>query len=91
MDAMFNKAIRMGLAVSLLGFAAASMASAAQIRDNKTVLTFSQAVEIPGHVLPAGSYVFRLADSLSDRHIVQVFNADGSRIIATILANPVPP
>jgi len=83
---MFNKAIRIGLAVSLVGFAAASTAQAAQTRDNKTVLTFSQPVEIPGHVLPAGTYVFRLADSLSDRHIVQVFNADESTIIATILA-----
>jgi len=83
---MFNKAIRIGLAVSLIGLAAASTAQAAQTRDNKTTLTFSQPVEIPGHVLPAGTYVFRLADSLSDRHIVQVFDADGSRIIATILA-----
>ena len=82
---MFNKAIRIGLAVSVVGLAAASTAYA-QTRDNKTTLTFSQPVEIPGHVLPAGTYVFRLADSLSDRHIVQVFDADGSRIIATILA-----
>jgi hypothetical protein len=86
MDGMFNKTIRIGLAVSVFGFAAVSMAHAAQTRDNKTTLTFSQPVEIPGHVLPAGTYVFRLADSLSDRHIVQVFNADGSRIIATVLA-----
>jgi hypothetical protein len=83
---MFNKTIRIGLAVSVLGFAAVSMAHAAQTRDNRTTLTFSQPVEIPGHVLPAGTYVFRLADSLSDRHIVQVFDADGSRVIATILA-----
>ena len=83
---MFNKTIRIALAVSVLGFAGVSMAHAAQTRDNKTTLTFSQPVEIPGHVLPAGTYVFRLADSLSDRHIVQVFNADGSRIIATVLA-----
>ena len=83
---MFNKTIRIGLAVSVFGFAAVSMAHAAQTRDNKTTLTFSQPVEIPGHVLPAGTCIFRLADSLSDRHIVQVFNADGSRIIATVLA-----
>ena len=83
---MFNKTIRMGLAVSFLGLAAASMAHAAQQRDNRTALTFSQPVEIPGRVLPAGTYVFRLADSRSDRHIVQVLNADGSTIIATVLA-----
>jgi len=56
--------------------------------NKKTVLTFNQAVEIPGVVLPAGQYVFKLADSLSDRHIVQVFNADEDKIFATILAIP---
>src|SRR4029077_1222797 len=33
-----------------------------------------------------GTYTFQLLDYLSDRHIVQIFNADGSHIIATILA-----
>jgi hypothetical protein len=54
--------------------------------NKKTVVTFSQAVEIPGKVLPAGTYTFQLLDSPSDRHIVQIFNADGTHIIATILA-----
>jgi LPXTG-motif cell wall-anchored protein len=49
-------------------------------------MTFSQPVEIPGQILPAGTYTFVLADSPSDRHIVQIFNADGSQIIATVLA-----
>src|SRR6202023_3911778 len=43
-------------------------------------------IEIPGQILPAGTYTFQLLDSLSDRHIVQIFNAGGSQIIATILA-----
>jgi len=43
-------------------------------------------VEVPGKILPAGTYTFQLLDSPSDRHIVQIFNADGSQIIATILA-----
>ncbi len=54
--------------------------------NKKTVVTFSQSVEIPGRILPAGTYTFKLLDSLSDRHIVQIFNADGSEIITTILA-----
>lgn len=37
-------------------------------------------------VLPAGVYLFRLLDSFSDRHIVQVFNKDESQLYATILA-----
>jgi LPXTG-motif cell wall-anchored protein len=54
--------------------------------NKKTIVTFSQDVEVPGKILPAGTYTFQLLDSNSDRHIVQIFNADGSQIIATILA-----
>lgn len=72
------------LAVTL--FAATLLPSArADEWNKKTVVTFSQAVEVPGRILPAGTYTFKLLDSLSDRHIVQIFNADGSQIIATIL------
>lgn len=56
--------------------------------NKKTVVTFSQPVELPGIVLPAGTYVFKLYDSLSDRHVVQVFNSDETHICATILAIP---
>jgi len=54
--------------------------------NKKTIVTFSQAVEVPGKILPAGTYTFQLMDSPSDRHIVQIFNADGSQIITTVLA-----
>ena len=47
--------------------------------NKKTVMTFSQPVEIPGQILPAGTYTFKLVDSASDRHIVQFFNADGTQ------------
>ena len=36
--------------------------------DKKTILTFSGPFQIPGKTLPAGSYVFKLADT-NDRHI----------------------
>ncbi len=48
-------------------------------------MTFNQPIEIPGQVLPAGTYTFKLLDSPSDRHVVQIFNADGMHIIATVL------
>ena len=54
--------------------------------NKKTIVTFSQPVEVPGKILPAGTYTFQLMDSPSDRHIVQIFNADGSQIITTVLA-----
>jgi hypothetical protein len=56
--------------------------------DKKTIVTFSDAVEIPGQVLPAGTYVFKLADNPSDRHIVQIWNANEDQILATILTIP---
>jgi LPXTG-motif cell wall-anchored protein len=56
--------------------------------NKESVLTFNQPVEIPGKVLPAGTYVFKLVDSYSWRHIVQVWNADKTRLLATILAVP---
>ena len=77
----------LALAVLFIGVSNAS----AQFPSKKTTVTFSAPFEIPGvnaQVLPAGSYVFRLLDSLSDRHIVQVFSKDEKQIYATILAIP---
>ncbi|HEV2200120.1 MAG TPA: hypothetical protein VGR73_09880 [Bryobacteraceae bacterium] len=56
--------------------------------NKKTVVTFTRPVELPGVVLPAGTYVFRLYDSFADRHIVQVFDTKETHIYATILAIP---
>jgi hypothetical protein len=56
--------------------------------DKKTIVTFSDSVEIPGQVLPAGTYVFKLANSTFDRHIVQIWNGDETQILATSLAIP---
>jgi hypothetical protein len=81
---MIKKTVWIGLMLSLLGFLSAAVE--ADEWDKKTVLTFSQPVEIPGRVLPAGTYTFKLADSMSDRHIVQIFTADGTKIIATLMA-----
>jgi hypothetical protein len=56
--------------------------------DQKTVLTFSEPVELPGQVLSPGAYTFKLADSDSDRNIVQVFNKDETHLYGTFLAVP---
>ena len=59
--------------------------------NKKTILTFSAPFEVPGvnpQVLPAGTYLFKLLDSDADRHIVQIFNKDGSHLYTTILALP---
>jgi hypothetical protein len=62
--------------------------------NRKTKVTFSGPVEIPGvhlkgwGVLPAGTYVFKILDSQSDRHIVQIFSQDEKTVYATILSIP---
>jgi hypothetical protein len=82
--------------VSCMAVMAMVLAPGAKADDwnRKTTMTFSGPVEIPGvhlagwAVLPAGTYVFKILDSLSDRHIVQIFNQDETMIYATILAIP---
>ena len=59
--------------------------------NRETVVTFSGPVEVPGvgaQTLPAGTYVFKIFDSQSDRHIVQIFNKDKTHVFTTILAIP---
>jgi hypothetical protein len=56
--------------------------------DKKTILTFSGPVQIPGATLPAGSYVFKLADIPGNRHVVQVFDKDEKKLYTTLLAIP---
>ena len=52
--------------------------------NHKTIVTFSDSIEVPGQVLPAGTYVFKLMDSSSDRHIVQIWTEDEQQLITTI-------
>lgn len=52
--------------------------------DEATKIAFSQPVEIPGQVLPAGTYWFVLANHGRNENIVQVFNADRTKVYAII-------
>jgi hypothetical protein len=52
--------------------------------DQATKLTFSKSVQIPGRVLPAGTYWFVVADTPGNTNIVRVFNADRSMLYATL-------
>jgi hypothetical protein len=56
--------------------------------DKMTTVTFGEPVQVPGMVLPAGTYVFKLMDSPSDRNIVEIFNADDTKLITTSQAIP---
>jgi hypothetical protein len=54
--------------------------------DEETTITFNQPVQIPGHLLHAGSYVFVRFDNGNGPNVnlIQIFNGDRSQLIATI-------
>jgi hypothetical protein len=56
--------------------------------DKKTIITVDQPIQVAETYLDPGTYVFKLANSSSDRHIVQIFDADQQHLINTILAIP---
>jgi hypothetical protein len=84
---------RFKVAAAIFCLSLAAMAFSASVNadawNKKTIVSFSQPVEVPGGVvLPAGAYVFKLLDSASNRHIVQIFNEDQNHVYATVLAIP---
>jgi hypothetical protein len=54
--------------------------------DKKTTITVNETILIPGRSLPPGKYVMKLATIGAERHIVQIMNADETKVEATILA-----
>jgi hypothetical protein len=70
----------------LLGLGAVAFRAQADAWDKKTVLTVNQPIQVQDTYLEPGTYVFKLLDSSSDRHIVQIFNRDQNHLITTILA-----
>jgi hypothetical protein len=74
----------------LLAFAIIPLVTRADEYDQATKLTFNQSVQIPGRVLPAGTYWFVLADtSIANRNVIHIFNSDRSTLYATVSAIPV--
>jgi hypothetical protein len=74
--------IAVGLIIAFAVFF--ELAAHADESDQATTITFSEPIQIPGQVLPAGSYLFKLIDSDTDRNIVQVFNTDRTVLYATL-------
>jgi hypothetical protein len=57
--------------------------------ERRTVVRVAEPTEVPGGpILQPGDYVFRIMDSKANRHIVQIYNADESQILGSILAYP---
>jgi hypothetical protein len=83
---MFN---RISASLAVIGVALVVSAStslmAKTIAGNEATVTFDHPVEVPGKVLPAGTYVFKTTDN--DK-LVQVFSADYKEVFATFYTVP---
>jgi hypothetical protein len=56
--------------------------------DETTYMTFAAPVEVPGKALPAGTYVFRVADAYPSLDIIQILSPDQTKVYATIQTMP---
>lgn len=56
--------------------------------DKMTIVTVNEPIIAGNKVLDPGTYVWKLLDSQSDRHIVQIFDRDQQHLQTTVLAIP---
>jgi LPXTG-motif cell wall-anchored protein len=85
---MLNRKLFLSVGIfAVLALVVPATAAPQELNTNQQVFfTFSAPVQLPGVTLPAGKYQFQLANSAANRHIVQVYTADRSKMITTILA-----
>ena len=75
-----------GIGALILAASTGTFRAQADQWDKRTVVTIDQPIQVTKTVLQPGTYVFRLLESQSDRHIVQIYNSDQTHLITTILA-----
>jgi hypothetical protein len=75
------------LVVALFAGPSARPAQASNF-DKLTYVTFSGPVQIPGVVLPAGTYIFKLEGPDTGNGLVQVRSKDGKTIYGTFFSLP---
>lgn len=67
-------------------FVMLAAAALAQPNDKRTVFTFNRPISLPGVTLPAGQYVFQLADSDTNRKVIHVSSLDGKKHYAMLFS-----
>ena len=80
---MSTKKVILGLVLMVAVAVVAAPSYVSAMNDDVTVATFHQPVEIPGLVLPAGTYLFQAFGP-----VVQIWNADRSTLYATLMTIP---
>lgn len=80
------KVISLALGAALFCASLSPLAKASE-EDRKTIVTFDQDTQIPGKVLPAGTYVFKLTMDDSSLNIVQIWNEQETQLVSTLFTD----
>jgi len=90
-----NTSIRFGPRVAIvttgtivIALSVVAIRAKADVWDKKTVLSVNQPIQVQETFLEPGTYVFKLHNSSSNRHIVHIYNRDENRLINTVMAIP---
>lgn len=75
------------LALSVMGLFAPTVK--ADEWNKQTNITINQPIEVEGTVIPAGSYVLKLVDLPSERHLVSILNAQENGVVAAVFTTPI--
>ena len=86
-EVMKTKAL-IGIALGIIISAMMTAPARADEENQETRLTFDHPVQVPGKILPAGTYWFVLAENDADRNIVEIFNESRTALYATIFTVP---
>jgi len=73
--------IALGLMIALSMFL--ELVAHASETNELTKITFNTPVQLPDRVLPAGTYTFQVAGNGDNPDLVQIFNAEGTALLAT--------
>jgi hypothetical protein len=75
---------------AVLGLLAVGVTTqAVTLAERTTFLTFNRPIALPGIALGTGTYIFELAEPLSNNAIVRVSSADRQRVYLTAFTYPI--
>ncbi len=81
--------IAVGLCTALIGFTFAAKANARNT-DEAAMLRLTEPLDVGGRILQPGDYHLKIVAGRLDRNLLQVWNADDTKLFATLLTVPHP-
>lgn len=77
-----------GLCMTLLGAVFATQATAQSSRNETSLLNLTEQLDVGGRILEPGTYRLRIVRARQNRNLLQVWNADETKLFATLLTVP---